>query len=177
MEEIEAPTENLEETIHHHATHSNESWVSDVALGSALLAVLAAISSLLSNHHSDEAVIDQIKASNQWAYYQAKGVKAIVLQSKIDTLKALNKPAADAEAQKVEKYKEEQKEISEQAAIKEENSETHLKHHSLLSRAVTLFQIAIAISAISVLTKRKKFWHVGIAFGAAGLLFLIFGII
>ena len=38
-----------------------------------------------------------------------------------------------------------------------------------------MFQIAIAISAISALTRRKAFWFVAIAFGAVGLGLLLVG--
>jgi hypothetical protein len=36
-----------------------------------------------------------------------------------------------------------------------------------------MFQIAIAVGAISVLTKRKRFWFVSLTFGAAVLVFLL----
>jgi len=35
-----------------------------------------------------------------------------------------------------------------------------------------MFQIAIAVGAISVLTRRRAFWFVSLAFGAAGILFV-----
>jgi hypothetical protein len=42
---------------------------------------------------------------------------------------------------------------------------------------VTFFQVAIAVAAISVLTKRRKFWFVSLGFGLLGLFFLIFSLI
>jgi len=55
------------------------------AVSTALMAVFAALGSLTAGHHSNEALIAQIKASDTWAYYQAKGIKseiaeAIILQ-------------------------------------------------------------------------------------------------
>jgi hypothetical protein len=80
MDEIEVPTEHLHEAIHeqvHHAINSKEQkWSMLVAISTALMAVLAAISSLFAGHNSNEAVINQIKASDQWSFYQAKGIKA-----------------------------------------------------------------------------------------------------
>src|SRR5438874_2511746 len=49
----------------------------------------------------------------------------------------------------------------------------HLHLHHALSRSVTMFQIAIAIGAISALTRRRKFWVVSLAFGSVGLFFLL----
>src|ERR1043166_6477057 len=49
----------------------------------------------------------------------------------------------------------------------------HLRSHQVLSRSVTMFQIAIAIGAISVLMRRRRFWLVSIAFGLAGIFFVL----
>jgi len=48
-----------------------------------------------------------------------------------------------------------------------------LRTHHVLSRSVTMFQIAIAIGAISVLTKRRKFWAISLGFRAVGLFFTV----
>jgi Domain of unknown function (DUF4337) len=42
---------------------------------------------------------------------------------------------------------------------------------------VTMFQIAIAVAAISALTKKRRFWIVSLVFGAVGCVFLILGAI
>src|ERR1700739_1479563 len=83
MEEAEVPLEHLHEEVHHHAEHSGEKWISWVALSTALLAVLAAIAGLLSGKHANEAMMSQIQAADHWAYYQAKGIKAAVLDAKM----------------------------------------------------------------------------------------------
>ncbi|HEY5078577.1 MAG TPA: DUF4337 family protein, partial [Opitutaceae bacterium] len=62
--------------------------------------------------------------------------------------------------------------ISEEATEKEDSSEAHIAKHVIYARWVTLFQIAIAIGAISVLTDRRSFWFVSLAFGLAGACFL-----
>src|SRR2546427_1180411 len=54
------------------------------ALSAAVLAALAAVASLLSGHYSNEAMLEQLRASDQWNYYQAKGIKASVLSAKLD---------------------------------------------------------------------------------------------
>src|ERR1043165_2062531 len=83
MEEAEVPLEHLHEEIHHRAEHGGEKWISWVALSTAILAVLAAIAGLLSGSHANEAMMSQIQASDQWGYYQAKSVKAAVLDAKM----------------------------------------------------------------------------------------------
>ncbi len=172
-EEIEVPTEKLHESIHEEAEKSGEKWVLWVALSTAILAVLAALSSLMAGHHANEALIEQIQASDQWAYYQSKGIKSTVLESKIETLGALGKQISTKDEEKFKNYKKEQAEIEEKAKEKEKSSASHLKAHSILAKAVTVFQIAIAVSAISVLTRRKWLWYGSGILGLIGLIFLL----
>ena len=172
-EEIEVPTEKLHEAIQEVAEKTEEKWVFLVALSTAILAVFAALCSLMAGHHANEALIEQIQASDQWAYYQAKGIKAAVLESKIETLQALSKQTSEKDKETVKIYKKEQKEIEEQAKEKERSSSIHLTAHNLLAKAVTVFQIAIAVSAISVLTRRKWLWYGSGVLGLIGFIFLL----
>ncbi len=176
MDEIEVPIEQAQEQIHETAHHSRESWIGKVALFSALTAVIAAVSALMAGHHSNEAMISQIKASDSWSYFQAKGIKSAILQSKLEMLTGLGKENSLEDLKKSEAYKKDQEEISHKAKEYEEESEHHLETHVILARAVTLFQVSIAIAAISVLTRRRRFWFVGIVISLLGLGFFIQGL-
>ena len=172
-EEMEVPTEHLHEDMEHAAHHSGETWIVFVALSSALLAVLAAACSLLAGHRANEAMIEQIQASDQWAYYQAKGVKSAVLESKMELLHALGKEPEAKDEEKATEYKNQQKEIEEKAREKEHSSELNLASHQILAKGVTVFQIAIALGAISALTRKKWLWFVSLALGATGTVFFL----
>ena len=74
-EEIEIPTEHLHEEIQEKAEEQREKWTLYVALSTALMAVLAAVAGLLAGHHANEALIERVKASDQWNFYQAKNLK------------------------------------------------------------------------------------------------------
>ena len=175
MEDPDVPTEHLHEEMHEHAHHAKASWTMGVALSSALLAAMAAVCALLAGHHSNEAMIEQLQSSDQWAYYQAKGIKASILASKLELLGAEGREVAEKDRQKLAAYKTEQEEIQTLAREKEARSEEHLGRHVVFARGVTLFQIAIAVGAISVLTNRKAFWFVSLLFGSAGVFFLLQG--
>jgi hypothetical protein len=168
-EEIEVPTEHLHEQIEESAEHSRESWIMMVALTAALLSVLAAISALFAGHYANEAMIEQIQASDQWSFYQAKGIKSAVLDTKMDLLKQLGKEGEPMDVKNAERYKEEQTDIKKEATEKQEGSARHLVQHNALSKGVTLFQIAIAICAISALTRKKWLWYGSILLGIAGI--------
>jgi len=175
-EEIEVPTEHLQEKLEEEAKEGG-GWVSRVAVSSALLAVAAAISALLAGHHANEAMLEQMQATDQWAFYQAKGIKSSVLSAKLDLLEAVGKPASPDDHAKVAKYDGEQKEIEEKGHELEHSSEAHMVRHNQLARGVTIFQIAIALGAIAVLARRPKLWWVSLAMFAGGLVFLILGIV
>jgi len=74
------------------------------------------------------------------------------------------------------RYEKEKEEIKATAEEHAKSSESHLSKHVTLSKAVTIFQIAIAISAISILTKRKALWYIAMLFTLAGSVFLILGL-
>jgi hypothetical protein len=171
MDEAEVPLEHLHEEIHHRAEHGGVSWISWVALSTAILAVLAAIAGLLSGMHANEAMMSQIQASDQWGYYQAKSIKAAILEAK-DTL-ASEQTAGDKE--KAAHYQKEEAEIKREAENKQAEAKSSFHKHEVFARGVTMFQIAIAIAAISALTKKRRFWLVSLVFGLAGLIFLVLG--
>jgi hypothetical protein len=173
MEEAEVPLEGLHESTHHAAEHGGERWIAWVALSTAVLAVFAAITGLLSGAHANEAMMSQIESSDQWAYYQAKGIKAAVLDAKM----SLSGNATEQDHAKAEKYADEQKEIQKEAQTKEGEAKANFHQHETFAKGVTMFQIAIAVAAISALTKRKGYWFVSIVIGAVGCVFLVLGFV
>jgi Domain of unknown function (DUF4337) len=173
VEEAEVPLEGLQEHVHHSAEHG-ETWISWVALSTAILAVLAAIAGLLSGKHANEAMMSQIEASDQWSYYQAKSIKASVLDAKMSL--APN-ATSDKDREKATRYEEEQTEIKSEAEHKTKEAKSNFHRHEVFARSVTMFQIGIAIAAISALTKKRRFWIVSLLFGAAGCFFLVLGAI
>src|SRR5205814_9524142 len=135
-----------------------------VALSSALLALLAAIAGLLSGRHVNEPMMDQIEASDQWSFYQAKSIKASVLDAKMSLAGAPD----ELDQSKRDRYEKEQEEIKSEAEHKEAAAKSNFHKHEVFARGVTMFQIAIAIAAISALTRKRRFWIVSLLFGAAG---------
>ena len=177
MEQPEVPLEHLQEHVEHHAHASGERWISGVALSTALLAALAALCSLMAGFHANEAMINEIEASNQWAFYQAKGIKSAVVDTRLDLLNALGKPANPADEAKLVEYTKEQKGIRAEAEQRQAKAQSHLHQHVTLARGVTMFQISITVAAISALTRKRRFWFIGLAFGCIGVVFLIQGLL
>ena len=171
MEEAEVPLEHLHEQTQHAAEHGGAPWLSWVALSTAVLAVFAAIAGLLSGKHANEAMMAQIESSDQWAFFQAKGIKAAVLDAKM----TLSGVGTEQDHAKAAKYEEEQTEIRKEAQSKTAEAKSNFHQHEVFSHGVTLFQIAIAVAAISALTRRRRYWIVSLVIGAAGCVFLALG--
>ncbi len=174
-EEIEVPLEHLHESMEEKAHEASEKWVSRVALSAAILSVLAAITGMLAGDHANEAMIEQLQASDQWAYYQSKGIKATVLSSKMETIESQGGAANPKDDEKLTQYKKDQEEIKATADEKGNLLRRSPAQAQQAGAGVTAFQIAIALSAISVLTKRKSLWFCGLGLGAVGVGFLIAG--
>src|SRR5512137_1521243 len=84
----EVETEKLHEAIHEELEREGGKLLKVIALTTALLAALAALASLRAGATVNEALALkteatrlQAEASDQWAYYQAKGLKAAVAEA------------------------------------------------------------------------------------------------
>ena len=177
MEEIEVPLETAHEEIHHQAHEAPmKSWIMGVALSSSLLAVMAAIAALMAGHDVNEAMINQIQASDKWAYYQAKGIKSSLMEARLELGTNLDEKKREKLNDKIADYKKEQAEIKEEADKLEVESKHNLHRHEYWAGAVTFFQIAIALSAISIVVKKKFIWKTSLAIGSIGLCSLIYAL-
>jgi Domain of unknown function (DUF4337) len=176
MEDPEVPTEHLHESIEEKVEEaekemSKKGWSIYLAISTAFMAVLAALSSLQAGHNSDEALISQVQASDQWAFYQAKGLKYDLTQL------MMSSPGQDTAKlhKKLNQYISDQASIKAEAQKDEKESAEHLERHVILSRAVTFFQVSIAISAIAILTRRRFLWYVALLLTLAGAFQFILG--
>ncbi len=175
MEEVEGLTESSEEHIQHGA-HGGPGWISLVALTTAILAALAALAALLSGSNANEAMLHQLEASDQWGSYQPTRIKGAIAEARSDIYVAAGKPADPKLEEKLARYKDEQEKISEKATEFQNERTAELRCHETYAKGVTFFQVAIAISAISVLTKRRRYFAVSLGFAAIGTVFLLAGL-
>jgi len=179
----EIETERLHEAIHEELEKEESGFLRGIALSTALLAVFAAISALRAGATVNQALVlkteatqHQAEASDQWAYYQAKGVKTAVQEAIRTTWEASGKEAPEGLAEKTRRYAEEQEKIADKARELEKERDAknheadHLLHaHHRFANAVALFQVAIALGAVAALSRQKLVWVGSILCGVAGL--------
>lgn len=159
-----------------------EAWTKYVTLSMIVLAVLAAIAtqrgagySSTSMKQVNEATFNQAQASDQWSYYQAKGIKQAVAAEERDVLAATVNadPKRLAELdKKIERYATEQKEITVKAAAFEAKRDEAKALSNLaadrsreMGLATTVFQIAIALGGVTVVVKKRWLWNASLLAG------------
>jgi hypothetical protein len=193
MPEEEIETAELKDSVDESVERALEvereksSWITYLSLSTAIIAVFAAVASLESGANSNDAILEkndaileQSRASDQWALYQAKNMRAVIA-SEFALSNAELAQRFDAEAARL---KEEQAPLAARAREHERSVEEHnvaaqhlLARHHRFAVSVTLFQIAVALSAISALTKKKPLWLVALAGSAIGLALFIAGLL
>src|SRR6201995_181688 len=87
------------EEVEEHVQHAHDPFDKAVAGTMAIIAACLAVVSVLGQHFNTEKLLEQQKASDQWAYYQAKDIRRYTAQVAGDFLKALK-----ADPQVVAKY-------------------------------------------------------------------------
>jgi hypothetical protein len=186
-EEIEIDTDRLRDAIDKEIEKQGGSLLRWISLTTAILAALAAIGSLRAGATVNEALLLktestalQARASDQWAYYQAKGIKGAVTAAAQSAWQAAGKPAPAALAEQGTRYASEQKEIQQKALdlekerdLRAREADALLEQHHHFATAVALFQIAIALGAIAALTRVRLAWLASLLTGVSGIVALL----
>ncbi len=172
------------------AEEKKEPWLSYLALTTVIFAVCATLSTLKGGGYGSRAMMSQAQASDQWAYYQAKSIKGYVYDLQKEKfemdLKASKSGAGrslaaeyqkkiDGYGEKIRKYDDEKAEIKKKAEDLEKVRDDAQRHSSAFGLAAMFLQIAILLSSIAALMKKKYFWFLGMASGCAGLLYFFNG--
>jgi len=89
-----------------------EAWTKYVSLMVVALAVITAYGSLKAGGYSGRVLLSQAKASDAWAFFQAKSIKRSLAEMELRVGTSDSQPAA---AQRVERVQQEQDEIQKQA--------------------------------------------------------------
>jgi len=189
-DELETPEfkERLEEATERalEKSESRARWIVYLSFSTALIAVLAAIAALESGTYSNQALIEkneallaQAKASDQWAYYQAKGIKSAVTLGSINTWQAAGKtppPQLSAESARYiaqqDSISQAAKELEHQRDEKSREAEALLSQHESYAASVALLQIAIALGAIAALTRYRVVWYGSVGLGVVAAVLL-----
>ena len=168
------------------ADEKKEPWLNLLALTTVILAVCATMATFKGGGHSTRAVLSQSLASDQWAFFQAKSIKGNLYEIEAMRLKRelqlapktaeplLEKSLADIE-KKAAKYEGEKADIQKVAHGFEDAKADAQKHGAAFGFAVIFLQIAILLSSIAALLKKKPVYYLGLLVGVVGLVYFANG--
>ena len=137
-------------------------WYSYLAISNVIIAVLVGISSFQSNTFSSNILVEknnsilyQNQANKEWNHYLAGEI---------------NNRADKSFQIKAE-------ELEKQVASANKQSDIYFQKTGDLSLAGTLLEIAIALSAVSILVRKQFFWYFAMALSCVGIYFLALGLL
>ena len=109
--------------------------------------------------YKNDAAIRKTEASDQWNFYQAKSSKQNLSELGKRLVDETRRPAFDAEIERYGVEKEQIKlaaeKLEKESSDFDVRSEMQMHQHHRWAQATTVLQIAIAMAAIALLTKRR----------------------
>ncbi len=157
--------ERAHETIHEHANHSDP-WARGVAVLVSALAAILVMTDIGGKAAQTEYLTNHVALSNEWAFYQAKNLRAVVRTSEADLLASLPSAAEPAVQARIKEARasadrmrddpasgDGMKQLAEKAQAQEtERNEAAHRYHNY-EYAVGLLQLAIVLASVSVVIR------------------------
>ena len=164
--------------LEHAAQHDPKGFAGQLAVATAIIATVGAIFAYMGGAtqanaglFKNNAAIKKTEAANQWAYYQAKSSKQNLAEIAIDIAPETRRSFY---LEEVKRYKGEKegiqvaaKKLEDESTDWDRQSDEQLHQHHRWAQATTALQIAIAMAAIALLTRRK--WLEYGVFGLSGI--------
>jgi hypothetical protein len=182
--------EEVHEQLHGHGM--KEKWVNYLALTTVILAVCATLSSFKLEHYSVDAVLNQTKASDMWAFYQAKSIKGYLYELQKEKLE-LDKKNMERTApgvgldeydgkissydKNIKRYDQEKADIKKDAEKLEKQRDHSHELREIFGVAIIFLQMGILLCSIAALMTKKPIWYVGMLVGVVGLAYFFNGLI
>lgn len=184
---IGEPMPNLAETTSEeveqdeHAIDATEEksdpFVTRVSLTIALLAVvgvtlgsLESVETSATSSANSAALLHQDRATDAWSAFEARSIRDMLARvaPAADGVRVVSRerhPDSDADA--LAATATEQERLSEEQLAE---AERHERRHHVLTAAVTLVQVAIAIATIAIIARGQRWpWHAAVGLGLVGV--------
>ncbi|GKT25907.1 DUF4337 domain-containing protein [Acidovorax sp. SUPP3334] len=163
---VEHASQGHDQGGHGTAHEGGFSTTSKIAMFTAMVATVGAIFSYMGGATQanagllkNDAAIRKTEASNQWNYFQSKSTKQSLTEMARDLAPDDRKAGYQT---KLDRYETEKNEIKAQAEKLERESldfdhqsEAQMHQHHRWAQATTALQVAIALAAIALLTRKK----------------------
>lgn len=163
---------SLDEELSEHAEHAKAPFEKKVAASMAVIAAALAVVSVYGQLYANEELLAQQKASDQWAYYQAKSIRRYESNIARDLFKNMTgEQAAQASESYVkngERYEKEGADIQTEAKKLEAESDFKGQQALRLHIGEIFLEIGIVFATLAILTKRPIVWWTAMMSAAVG---------
>ena len=144
----------------------DDKFTNQIAMFTAIIATVGAMFSYMGGAtqanaglYKNNAAIKKTEASNQWNYYQSKSTKQSLAELAFDLAAEDKKDAYKAKVERYDKEKADIKLAAEKleadASAWDKQSDEQMHQHHRWAQSTTALQVAIALAAIALLTKKK----------------------
>ena len=169
--------------LQENAEHGRENpSLAPISVTMAILAVCVAVVSLMGHRSHTEELLMQNRATDQWAYYQAKNIRLHNYDMGLDMLPLIDFKDKEQAGKVQEKYKaqvdrytKEQAEIEEHAKDFEAESARAQRKADRFDLGEVFLEIALVISSLALLSRKLIFWYLGMLSGLVGLAVAVTG--
>src|ERR1700683_3191607 len=169
--------DELQELQENAEAGSEHESLAPVTVTMAILAVLVAAVSLLGHRAHTEELLHQTKATDQWAFYQAKDIRRHAYELFLDELSVVTTVPNSAQVASVkdkyekeaEKYRDQQKDIQAEATKAEDEVKLESRRADRYDLGEVMLEAALVICSITLLTRKKLYWAMGMILALAGI--------
>jgi len=170
--------------LHEHATKVREdARLAGPTVTMSLIAVLVAVVSVMGHRAHTRTILDQTRAADLWAEYQAHSIRRhnYELFSDLLNLTQVKDAAAAAQvraryAQEGARYERENQGVSAKARGFEDDAEKHERQGGRYDLGEVCLEAALVITSITLITRKQLFWAMGLTLAIAGLAFAASGL-
>ncbi|MGA9587209.1 MAG: DUF4337 domain-containing protein [Terracidiphilus sp.] len=168
---------NEVQELKEHAEHgSSESVLRPVAFTMSVLAVMVAVMTVLGHRTHTEAVLEQNRATDRWNEYQAHKIRSndtALMSDLLSVVTVTDKDAANKLAKSYadhqEKWAEDLKKSMEEANELEAEVKSAEIRAARFDLSEALLEIGLVITSVTLLTRARRYWYLGIAFSICGI--------
>ena len=168
--------------LEHAAEHADShSFAGRLAVMTAILATIGALFGYMggltmadAGLFKNDAAIKKTAAADQWNYYQAKSTKQSLAELAMDL--APNEEQKAKYREKIARYEKDKADVKAvadkldaESAEWDRKSEEQLHVHHRWAQATTFLQVAIAMAAITLLTKKRWMMRLTVAAATLGI--------
>jgi hypothetical protein len=167
---------SVHEEVEEHIHHAQGGFDKLVAACMAFIAAVLAVVSLCGQHFNTEKLLAQQKASDMWAYYQAKDIRRYSAMMAQDLFTTYKSPElAKKYAQDSARYNKQNTEIQAKARDLEKERDTMGEEADSFHFGEVFLEVAIVLSSLAILMKRRAFFYGGLGSTLVGVIISVAG--